>query len=489
MITRLPKKWEILENILVEKLVFWWKWFARLKSDNPEIDWRVIFITWWAIPWSIVNLRVIKRKSWFIDTQIVDIIKKSPIEKKHQNNPYWECWWCKWVNIDYKEQLKIKQNQVKESFFHLEKYQNNLDEIFEEITPCVLIDWYRNKIEFSFWKYISKKTSREEHFNVWFHKQWEFSKIEDYDGCILIDEFQNEIFRKIKKFAKNTGYPVYDTMTQKGFFRHLILRKTYFTDELMIILWFNPAFFDDKQELFSAKEKLKEFFLDLLKQYPQIKSIYFSLNDNKADIAIWELELIYWEKFIREKLLDLNFNISPKSFFQTNSVQAEILYKKVIEFAWDNWDLKNQIVLDLYWWTWTIWMIFAKFWAKEVISVEMVESASKDWEKNAKLNNLENIKFENAKTEDFLKKYLSQKNKADLLIVDPPRSGMHPSALEDILKFDSKKIIYVSCNPSTLARDLENILKNSDYRIKKIWIVDMFPHTHHIETIVSLEKE
>ena len=146
-------------------------------------------------------------------------------------------------------------------------------------------------------------------------------------------------------------------------------------------------------------------------------------------------------------------------------------------------------ILDLYGWTWTIWMVFAKAGAKNVISVEMVKSSSLDWEKNAKLNNLDNISFENAKVEDFLKKYLKQWKTADLLVIDPARAWMHPDALPNILKFDTKQIIYVSCNPSTLARDLWFILVNSNYKIEKIQAMYMFPHTHHIETIVSLIKE
>ena len=234
--------------------------------------------------------------------------------------------------------------------------------------------------------------------------------------------------------------------------------------------------------------KIKDFFISLTKDFPQIKSIYFSHNVNKADTAIWDLELIFWEKTIKEKLMELVFNISPTSFFQTNSTWAQRLYELVLDFAKKD-DLKNQTVLDLYWWTWTIWMIFAKAGAKKVISVEIVKSASKDWEQNAKLNKLDNIEFENAKVEDFLEKYLNSWKKADLLVIDPARAWMHPDALPNILKFNTNQIIYVSCNPSTLARDLDYILENSDYKIEKIKAMDMFPHTHHIETIVSLIKK
>jgi tRNA/tmRNA/rRNA uracil-C5-methylase (TrmA/RlmC/RlmD family) len=199
------------------------------------------------------------------------------------------------------------------------------------------------------------------------------------------------------------------------------------------------------------------------------------------------LELIYWSEIISEELHWLRFNISPKSFFQTNSSWAQKLYELVLDFAHiDN--LSSQKVLDLYAGTWTIWMIFAKAWAKSVTSVEMVKQASENWKANAILNWLNDMDFKCAKVEDFLKSYLDKWNSADLLIIDPPRAWMHPDALPNILKFWVNQIIYVSCNPSTLSRDLWYIMNNSDYKIEKIQAMDMFPHTHHIETIVSLIK-
>lgn len=483
------KKNDILENIYIEKLVFWWNGFAKLKHDNPDLDGRVIFVTWWAIPWSIVNLRVLKKKKAYIETQILDTIKKSDIEVENKNNKYWISWWWRRINIPYNEQLKIKNEQVKEAFNIIEKKYGELN--FLPIQSSPLIDWYRNKVEFSFWKYISHKNWIEEHFNLWFHKQWEYSKVEDFDWAPLIDEISNEIFREIKKFTKTLWLPVYDQMKQNWFFRHILIRKSYFTNEMMILLGFNPTYFETNWKI-NKNEKiklLKDYFINLAWKYSIIKSIYFSHNSNKADISIWDLELIYWEKTIKEKIHWLYFNISPTSFFQTNSAWAEKLYEIVMNFV-DNslLNLNETRVLDLYAWTGTIWMIFAKIWVREVISVELVTSASKDWEKNSKLNWLDNIKFVNNKVEDFLEEYLINWEKADLLVIDPPRTWMHPKSLPNILKFNTNQIIYVSCNPSTLTRELSFILENSNYIIEKIQAMDMFPHTHHIETVVSLKK-
>lgn len=392
--------------------------------------------------------------------------------------------------------------------------------IFLPIEWSLIINWYRNKTEFSFWKYISAKSNIEEHFNLGFHKPWDFSKVEDFEGSPLIDEIQNEIFREIKKFTKTLWLPVYDQMKQEWFFKHLMIRKAYFTEEIMILLSFNPDYFKKNTKLSQDKKLslIKDFFFKLAEKYKIIKSIYFSRNVNKADTVIWDLELVYGEKTIKEKLHWLIFNIFPTSFFQTNSAWAEKLYEIVLEFAinmkenitmqkslisdWllhqkQRWhknikQLKGLVVLDLYSWTWTIWMIFAKYWAKKVISVESETSASKDWEENAKLNGLKNIEFVNDKVENYLDTdywYLNDSaHKLDLIVIDPPRAGMHPKAVEDILKFNAKQIIYVSCNPATLVRDLKYIYENSDYKIEKVKPMDMFPHTHHIETIVSLIK-
>lgn len=484
------KKNDILENILVEKLVFWGKGYARLSHPNEVYDWRVIFINGWAVPWAVVNLRVIKKKNSFLETQIVDVVTKSEFEVENTENIYWECGWCKWVNIKYEKQLEIKQWQVKEALHNLIKFDENINSKYLEIEPSPKINWYRNKVEFSFWKYLSKKYDIEEHFNVWFHKQGEFSKIQDFDWCILIDEIQNEVYREVKKFSKTLWLPVYDQMRQEGFFRHILIRRTHFADQMMLLVSFNPEYFEKNKNL-DKNEKLtliKEFLISLTEKYSVIKSIYFSHNPNKADTCIWDLELIYWEKTIQENLMWLSFNISPTSFFQTNSTGADTLYSIVLDFAKKD-KLSDYTVLDLYGWTWTIWMIFANAWAKNVVSVELVKSSSLDWKSNAKLNKIDNIEFVNAKVEDFLGKYLSKWNKADLLIIDPARAWMHPDALPNILKFDTNQIIYVSCNPSTLARDLEYILENSNYEVEKIKAMDMFPHTHHIETIVSLIKK
>ena len=507
------KRWEIVENIVIEKLVFWGKWFVRLE------DWKVAFIIGWAIPGSKVNIKIIKKRKDFYEVQITEVLEKSKIETEN----YDLFPGAPWMNIDYTEQLKIKQNQIEEALFHVRKHQSEIN--FLDIIPAPKQFGYRNKIEFSFWKYISHKEEIFQDFNVWFHKRWEFSKVEDYDECLLIDEEQNRIYKLIKDFSKNSGLPVYDQKMWTGFWRHFMMRKMHFSWEILLVLSVYPKYFEETTQswilslpeekeatngassLLSGEnwerclEEIKTFLQELAKTETNITSIYISHNSNKADTLIWDMELVYGTETISEQLLGLSFDIGPKSFFQTNSQWAEILYSLVKDFAHtipstqpSPLEEKEQAagklwtVLDLYGWTGTIGMIFADS-ASQVISVELNEEASTNGAKNAKKNGISNIEFVNAKVEDFLNIYLEQEKKADLLIIDPPRAGMHPSALPNILKFKTEQIIYVSCNPATLARDLWYILENSDYRIEKIQAVDMFPHTHHIETVVSLVKK
>jgi len=471
------KKGAILENITVEKLVFWGKWFVRLE------DGKVAFITGWAVPESVVNIKITKKRKDFYEAQIVEVIKKSPLEtESYDLFPG-----APWMNIDYKQQLNIKQTQIEESFFRIKNLQEDIN--FLPIIPAPDQFGYRNKIEFSFGKYISHRDDIRQDFNVGFHKRGEFSKVEDYDECLLIDELQNEIYREVKQFCKDSGLPVYDQKMNHGFWRHFMMRRMHFSQDILLVLSVYPGYFESEENTDNFDEKIelakiREFLKLLWEKYSWIKSIYISHNSNKADTLIWEMELVFWDEVITEKLLGLTFDIWPKSFFQTNSRGAEVLYSLVKDFT------KNTqwTILDLYAGTGTIGMILSED-ASEVVSVELVEEASKSGEKNAQKNGITNMSFVNAKVEEFLDEYLAENKKADLLIIDPPRAGMHPSALPNILKFGTNQMIYVSCNPATLARDLQYILENSDYEIEKVQAVDMFPHTHHIETVVSLIKK
>ena len=475
------KRGQIIENITVEKLVFWGKGFTRLE------DGKVAFITGWAIPGSRVNIKITKKRKDFYEAQITEVLEKSKIETwNYDLFPG-----APWMNIEYSEQLKIKQIQIEESMFHLRKYQEDIN--FLNIISAPKQFWYRNKIEFSFGKYISHREEVFQEFNIGFHKRWEFSKVEDYEECLLIDEEQNTIYQEIRKFTKESGLPVYDQKMCTWFWRHFMMRKMHFSSDILLVLSVYPGYFDseentDNHNQDKVLEWMRVFLKELSVRFSWIASVYISHNANKADTLIADMELVYGSEAISEELLWLSFDIGPKSFFQTNSEWAEVLYSLVRDFAITDSEKKLGTVLDLYAGTWTIGMIFSDI-AENIVSVELVEEASRNGEKNAKKNGVTNMDFVNAKVEVFLEEYLTESKKADLLIIDPPRAGMHPDALPNILKFGTEQIIYVSCNPATLARDLGYILINSDYKIEKVQAVDMFPHTHHIETVVSLTKK
>lgn len=500
------KKHEVVNNIKIYKLIFGGKWLG-LAPDGKKI-----IISGWVIPGSIINLRILKERKNYYEGQMLDEVKKSPLEQKLPDH-FQVYGGCKWLPIDHNEQLRIKEEQVSEAFYHLRDYTTETN--FHPIVASPEIYGYRNKVEFSWWKYISARENIHDEFRFWFHKQGEFDRIINCSFCVLADEETNAIFKDVDKFSRESGITTYDPKTQIGFWRHLVVRKAKYTSEIMLIYSVN----DDYLRWWVIAEFKKEFlqFIELLtNKYSNIKSVYYLKNNGKADIVTWEFNLVYWSKTITEKLLWKSFEINPKSFFQTNSLGAEKLYSEVLDLisltpnpsphsgegdqhSWVDSIINNStflwnVALDLYAGTGTIGILLADRFNK-VYSVELVKEASLDWERNAKLNNCNNIEFINAKVEEFLANFITPGfsgtpglNKVDLLVIDPPRDGMHPDALTSIISFNSKTIIYVSCNPSTLARDLDFIVKNSEYKIKDVIPVDMFPHTHHIETVVRLEK-
>lgn len=242
-------------------------------------------------------MKILKKKKDFIEAQITEVVKKSPLETGNEI----EMPGAPWVNISYENQLKIKEDQIKESFFHIEKLQNAIP--FLPIEPSPQERGYRNKIEFSFGKYISGREGRNEQFNVGFHKRGEFSRVEDYSDCMLINSLSNEIYQKIRSFTKDSGYEAFDQKMVTGFYRHLVMRMTHHTQEIMIILSIHPKYFTKNTDYIEALSLLKKHFETLEKEYPQIKSIYFSHNENKADTSIGELELIYGKETVTEEIL------------------------------------------------------------------------------------------------------------------------------------------------------------------------------------------
>lgn len=472
------KKNTILENVFIEKLIFGWQGLATAE------DGRKIIITGWAIPKSTVTLRILKVHKNRLEAQIVAVTKKSPYERELPS--HWQIYGgCKWLAIPYEIQAEIKENQVKEAFYALKEKTEWTT--FHPIVPSPLTEGYRNKVEFSWWKYISAKEDIHDEFRFWFHAPGQFDRIIDCSYCILADEKMNAIFKNVDEYSRLSGLATYDPKTGEGFWRHLVIRKSRKNEETMVIFSVNTNF-----PWWTRKEEwdFRVYANTLQKKFPEIVSIYLLCNTGRADIVTGEAILIDGKTTITEELLGKSFEINPKSFFQTNSLGAEKLYETTIQLVTkeEKGENKDTILLDLYGWTGTIGILLSSYF-KKVYSVEIVKEASEDGNRNAKRNGIDNIEFVNMKTEDWLPLFLESRNNTPVtLVVDPPRDGMHPKAVKDILSFDSDTIIYVSCNPATLVRDLTILLENDAYKVSDIIPVDMFPHTHHIETVVRLIK-
>ncbi len=465
--SRKKKQLPILENVLITGVAAEGKAIAKVNDV-------VIFVPF-AVPGDVVNLQVTRKKSSFMEARVIDFVEKSAIRAEPFCEHFGVCGGCKWQILPYEEQLKHKQTEV----------ENNLKRIgkvnLPEITPILSSEkttFYRNKLEFTFsnkrWlSYEDIKSGKEfDHLNgVGFHIPGMFDKVLDIHKCWLQDDIQNEIRNEIRSYAVEHGLTFFDIRAQEGFLRTMIVRTTS-TGELMLIVAF---FHEDKP----AREKLLSH---LAEKFPQITSLLYVINE-KANDTITDQEVITFKgnDAIYEEMEGLKFKIGPKSFYQTNSEQAYELYKIARNYA----ELtSDELVYDLYTGTGTIANFVAKN-AKKVIGIEYVPEAIEDAKVNSDLNGIENTFFfagdmKDVLTADFINKH----GRPDVIITDPPRAGMHADVINAILLAEPKRIVYVSCNAATQARDLG--LLDEKYRVTAVRPVDMFPHTHHVENVVQL---
>lgn len=435
-----------------------------------RIDNYVIFVRG-AIPGDRVFVRLLRRKSSFAEAKLLSIITPSP-KRIPAPCPYFGwCGGCNWQNLQYKDQLEYKEQFVRDALMRV----GGLEEInIQSMIASNREFAYRNKMEFSFsdrrWllphEFRNDKISND--FALGLHIQGTFDKILQIDHCLLQSEVANHILLFIKNYVLEHKLEPYGIKSHQGFLRFLVIRESNYDRSIMINL---VTAYDNRRLLQGLAD-------NLVKRYPVIKSIVNNINSRLAQIAAGEKEyLLAGESLIQEKLADLIFNISANSFFQTNTLQAERLYNKVLEYS----ELSgHEIVWDLYSGTGTIAMFLARK-AKEVIGFEMSESSVLDAQKNAQDHQLNNLRFICG---DLLHQLKEVNPKPEVLITDPPRSGMHPKVVEMIVHLAPKKIIYVSCNPTTLARDLA--LMKSSYKIELVQPLDMFPQTYHIEMVVKL---
>ena len=430
----------------------------------------LIFFVKDAIPDQKVLVKINKVKKKYAEGYKIETIDKSEDEIDPSCDHFKYCGGCTLQQMDYKKQLYYKEKQTHEIFNKIGEINNPL---INPIINCEKIFFYRNKMEYTFsgnpW-FISDESYDD--IVLGLHVPKRFDKILNINKCYINDNIFNDILKISKKCSIENNMIPYDVVKHTGFLRFLVIRIGIYTNEVMV-------------NLVTAGYKpniIKPLVDELIDKIPSITSIINTINTKKNNTASGNSILIYGKEYITEKIGDLNFKISSNSFFQTNSYQVKKLYDYIVKAA----DLtKNDIIYDLYCGTGTIGIYLANY-VKHVYCIEIVEDAIIDAKHNAEINNIKNINFYCGDLKDILNSELMDNiEKPDTIIVDPPRPGLNPKALKKIIKLKPKKIIYVSCNPSTMARDIE-ILENENYYITDLQPIDMFPHTPHIECISTL---
>jgi 23S rRNA (uracil1939-C5)-methyltransferase len=433
----------------------------------------VIFVTGVA-PGDVVDLRITKAKKSFLEAVPTRFHKYSDLRVEPFCQHFGTCGGCKWQHLGYDTQLQYKQQQVEDTLQRIGKV---------EMPPVAPIQhspartYYRNKLEYTFshngWltnEQIQSGAEIERRV-LGFHTPARFDKIIDVQHCWLQPEPSNEIRLAVRNYAHEHDLPFNNLVTQEGFLRNLIIR-TANTGDLMVIL-----------QCYYHHDALVPLLDYLHAKFPQITSLNYVLN-NKGNETFHDLEVVCYkgEPHIHEEMEGLRFRVGPKSFYQTNSEGAYNLYKIARDFAQLT---GNELVYDLYTGAGTIANFVARQ-ASKVIGVEYVEQAVQDAYVNSEINNITNTAFFAGDMKDVLTaEFTAQHGRPDVIITDPPRAGMHPDVVQRLLEIRAPRIVYVSCNPATQARDLE--LLDSAYRVTRVQPVDMFPHTHHVENVVALE--
>lgn len=467
MSKRKRRQHPILEKVLITDIA------AEGKSIG-RVDDRVVFVPH-TVPGDLVDLQVTKSRKGFYEARAIHFheYSKDRIEAVCQH--FGTCGGCKWQMLPYSYQLAFKQQQVIDNLTRIGKI--DLPEI-SPILGSVKTEFYRNKLEFTFsnsrWL-TTEEINSEEEFEmnaVGFHIPGRFDKVLDIEKCWLQEDVSNQLRNAIRKYAIDNKLTFFDIRKQEGFLRNMIVRTTS-TNELMLIMVF---YHEDKE----AREALLNYIAE---KFPEITSLQYIINEKPNDsITDQEVHLFKGNDSIYEEMEGLRFKISPKSFYQTNSEQAYELYKVARKFAQLSGD---EIVYDLYTGTGTI-ANFVAHQAKQVIGIEYVPEAIADAKLNSALNNIENTLFYSGDMKDILnEEFILQHGRPDVIITDPPRAGMHQDVIQTILFAAPKRIVYVSCNPATQARDLS--LLDKHYQVAEVQPVDMFPHTHHVENVVLLE--
>ena len=431
-----------------------------------------------SLPGQKVKFSVNKVRKGKAEGRLLEVTEKSPLETGRTCSLFGLCGGCTYLSLPYEEQLKVKEEQVKRL---LDSVLNKQEEawIFEGIKGSPKAYEYRNKMEFSF-----GDEYKDGPLALGMHKRGSFYDLVTVSDCQIVDkDFRTILKATLDYFSKN-NIPYFHRATHKGYLRHLLVRKATKTGEIIVDLVTTT-----QTEGFNEEELLAGFRYALLTRHydGSFKGVLHTKNDSVADVVKNEgTEVLYGDSYFYEELLGLKFKITPFSFFQTNSLGAEVLYETAREFilGGDRDSLNGKTVYDLYSGTGTIAQLMAPV-CKEVVGVEIVEEAVCAAKENAALNGLDNCKFIAG---DVLKVLDEIEEKPDYIILDPPRDGIHPKAIGKIIEYGVENMVYISCKPTSLARDLQIFIARG-YRVEKICCVDMFPNTYHVETIVLIQKK
>ena len=470
--SRKRKPLPILTDILITDVAAEGK--AIAKVDN-----LVIFVPY-VVPGDVVDLQIKRKKHSYAEAEPIAIKKYSELRAQPFCKHFGVCGGCKWQCLPYEEQLRFKQKQVWDNLTRIGKIE------LPEMMPILgskHVARYRNKLEFGFsnkkWL-TSEQVASGVQFDcmdaVGFHIPGAFDKILDIEECHLMDDINNRLRNGIRAYALAHGLTFFDLRQQTGLLRNMMLR-TSATGEIMLLMQFCMRGADDEAQAKALLEHLHATF-------PEVTSLLY-VNNTKCNDTIGDLDVITFAgtPFIYETMEGLRFKVGPKSFYQTNTEQAYELYKVARDFAALTGD---ELVYDLYTGTGTIANFVARQ-ARQVVGIEYVPEAIEDAKVNAELNGLDNALFYAGDMKDILTTgFIERHGKPDVIITDPPRAGMHADVVNAILFAAPRRIVYVSCNPATQARDLA--LLDADYRVTKVQPVDMFPQTHHVENVVCLER-
>lgn len=470
--SRKKKALPVLENIIITD-------YAAEGKSLARVDELVVFVPF-AVPGDVVDLQVRKKKHSYCEAEIIRFIKYSDKRVKPFCQHFGMCGGCKWQNIPYEEQLKMKQKQVFDQLTRIGKVK--LPD-FNQILGSVKTLAYRNKLEFGCsnkrWLTQEEIASGAEFSQmnaVGFHISGAFDKILPIEKCWLMDDMQNRIRNAVRDYAYSTGMSFFDIRKQHGLLRDIMVRNSD-TGEWMVLIQFHYEQVDDD----AIAKKLLQYIAD---KFPEITSLLY-VDNQKGNETFNDLDIKVFKgnDYIFETMDGLKFKVGPKSFYQTNTEQAYHLYSVVRDFA----ELTGkELVYDLYTGTGTIANFISRY-AKFVVGIEYVPEAIEDAKVNSEINNINNTSFYAGDMKDILtESFISENGKPDIIITDPPRAGMHPDVVQTIIKTAPQRIVYVSCNPATQARDLA--LLDTTYEVIAVQPVDMFPHTPHVENVVLLNK-